>query len=169
MFFHESYLEFAETFSSMETLLKRIKREAKVACDDMNSWTQQQLSESTHNWSCSGFYSRPVAFETLSDTVKEGNRLLNVEENILHVKLEKLKDQRNQLNKALILRPDTRVSESMTSFNPQPQWGGYKYKEVQSEMTEFNVDNGWIYSSLTPLCTTYYRDDGVASHHVKHK
>ena len=46
----------------METLLKRIKREAKVACDDMNSWTQQQLSESTHNWSCSGFYSKEIVY-----------------------------------------------------------------------------------------------------------
>ena len=121
----------------METLLKRIKREAEVAREEMNSWTELQRSESTDNWSGSGFYSRPVAFETLSGSVKE--------ENMLRVKLEKLKDERKQLNKALILRPDPeiRVSECTRSFNPHQEWGGAKYKEVCSEMTDFNVDEAY--------------------------
>ena len=155
----------------MEGVLERIRGEAELALEELNSWTSATRQTTPRNYSGDFFYKRPTAFETLSDTVSEGRRALNARECALHMELDKVKDQRNQLDKALLLRPDPEqcYCESLVTTNPTKEWGGADYKEVCTRQTVFNVDKGWVYSSATPVYTTYYRNGGHAIRHISHE
>ena len=154
----------------IQILIKRATKENSLVLDEINAWPPAMLKTTVYNYSGDAIYNRSPAFATLDATVRAGHRLLDARELELQMELEKLQDERKQLDETLNVHPEPEhcYCEWVQTSNHHKDWGGADYKQVCSRQTIFNIREGWDYRSRIPLHTTFYQNGGHAIRHVKH-
>ena len=160
-----------ESFSDeIQIVIERATEENSIVLDEINAWSPAMLKATGDGDQGDAIYNRSPAFATLDATVRAGHRLLDARESELQMALEKLHDQRKQLDETLNVHPEPEhcYCEWVQSSNCHKEWGGADYKMVCSRQTIFNIQQGWDYRSQIPVHTTFYQNGGHAIRHIKH-
>ena len=154
--------------TEIQIVIERATEENSLVLAEINAWSPAVLKASGYDWP--DVTTPSPAFATLDATYRAGHRLLDAREWELQMALEKLQDQRKQLDETLDVHPEPEhcYCEWVQTSNRHKDWGGADYKQVCSRQTIFNIREGWDYRSRIPLHTTFYQNGGHAIRHVKH-
>tara|TARA_B110000902_G_C13873016_1_gene423594 strand:+ start:10 stop:483 length:474 start_codon:yes stop_codon:yes gene_type:complete len=138
-----------------------------LATEELNAWSAATRKATTWDYSGDYFYKRSAALMKLSKAVSAGQRYIDAQKLELQMELEKLNDQRKQLEETLLVHPEpAKCVTELVQSNSREHYADFKV--VCSMMTMFNVNKGWLYSSRTPIYTTWFRNGGHAIKHINH-